>query len=159
MLVPNRCRWFGLALVIVAAVPRAEVEITGLTEAQEFNVRAYLGIDTLDCEAARWLVSWEYLSVDEDVATALEALGYYSSELTKALAFEQPCWRATLHIMPGEPVMVATVTLDVDAPLASEPSFIESEVELHALLGEPLNHESYESAKRAIRLAAVLPIA
>ncbi len=129
----------------------ADVEIAGIGNSLEANVRAHLGLFDLGCDSPPWLVRWQFRDADADVAEALEALGYYDSRVTKSLTFpDSGCWLATIEISAGEPVVIAKLEAQIDGSLANEPAMIHAMQLADDLRGRPLNHDEYERLKRSL---------
>ena len=138
-----------LALLLGSSAA-AEVLITGLTDEQALNARAYLRLDELACDEPNWLVSWEFREAETQIRESLEALGFYTPTITSSLRFDEACWLAEVEIDPGEPVVVREVRLDVEEPLAATEAMQAVIATAMALQKQQLNHENYESAKRAL---------
>jgi translocation and assembly module TamA len=143
-----------VACCFAAVAPRpgwSDVTIDGVDGALDDNARAFLGLLDLTCESPAWLVRWQFGAVEKDVAQALEALGYYDSQVTKSLEFPtEGCWQARIQIKPGKPVIVRQVTVEIKGPLANEPGLAASLQSAKAMQREPLSHATYESIKRAL---------
>ena len=70
-----------------AAQATAEVVLDGVTEAQSTNIKAFLGLSDLGCDAPEWLVRWQARQADAQITSSLEALGFYESRITSSLEF------------------------------------------------------------------------
>lgn len=146
-----------MVLVFVVAPPQvfADVAIEGVPDRLKANVAAHLGLTELECSAPDWLVRWEYREADAEIASALETFGYYSASVDKKLNFpKDACWQAQFRIALGEPVIVRQVNATADKPLGDEPAIVARLTDAQALANKPLNHGSYEAAKRALLEAA-----
>jgi len=132
-----------------------DVAIEGVPDRLNANVMAHLGLADLDCNAPPWLVRWQFREADQEIASALEAFGYYSSHLEKELSFpNDTCWRAQFQIVLGDPVIVSDVGATVDSPLGNEPAIVARLADARALVNKPLNHGDYEAVKRSLLEAA-----
>jgi translocation and assembly module TamA len=145
-----------LFVIVATAQAIADVAIDGVTDRLKANVTAHLGLSDLECNAPPWLVRWEFREADKELASALEAFGYYSSRVEKKLNFpgEPACWQAQFQIVLGDPVIVAPVSATADSPLGAEPAIVARLNDARALAGKPLNHGSYEDVKRGLLEAA-----
>lgn len=133
----------------------AEVVLDGVTEAQSTNIKAFLGLSDLGCDAPEWLVRWQARQADAQITSSLEALGFYDARITSALEFPAAaCWQARFQITPGEAVFVRKVDVSVDEPLASEASIATLVQNAKQLKDAPLNHAKYEDLKRDLLAAA-----
>ena len=146
----RRIQASAVLALLLGSSAAAEVHINGLTDAQALNVRAYMRLDALACDEPKWLVSWEYRDAQDQIRESLEALGYYSPVIKTSLQFEESCWRADVDVDPGEPVVVRDVRIDVEEPLATTEAMEIAVATAKALADRQLNHEDYESAKRAL---------
>lgn len=141
--------------VLFAAAASAEVTLNGVTDAQSANIKAFLGLSDLGCDAPEWLVRWQARQADAQIISSLEALGFYSSRITSELEFPaDACWQARFQIVPGDPVIVRKVAVTVDQPLASETSVATLMQGANRLKDAPLNHADYETLKRELLAAA-----
>jgi translocation and assembly module TamA len=144
-----------LLTAVLAANAAAEVVLDGVTERQAANINAFLSLNDLECNAPAWLVRWQTRQANSEIASALEALGYYGARIVGSLEFPTDgCWRARFEITPGDPVIVRTVTVTVDAPLRGEASVVALVAGARDLLDKPLDHSQYEVLKRGLLEAA-----
>jgi len=138
-------------LCLLAGPTFGAVQIDGVSERVQQNVIAQLGLSELDCRAPSWLVRWEYREAEDDIARALEALGYYDATVSKSLDLSDPtCWSAHFAITLGKAVIVRSVDVVVDQPLGGE-ALIKARIDAAAdLRGKRLNHGSYETLKHGL---------
>jgi translocation and assembly module TamA len=133
----------------------ADVVIDGIPDSLKANVIAHLGLSDLECNAPPWLVRWQYREADKEVATGLEAFGYYGATVEKKLSFPSDgCWQAQFQVVLGNPVIVTEVNASADSPLGSEAAIVSRLNDARALAEKPLNHGRYEDAKRGLLSAA-----
>jgi len=138
-----------LLATMLTATAAADVELSGLDKRQAANVRAHLGLEQIDCEAPSWLVSRRFRDVDTDVAEALEALGYYEFDVDKTLAFpDGECWQARVAVTVGQPVLVRSITIDVDGALGREPETAAVIGLAEGMRDQRFEHNDYEGIKR-----------
>ncbi len=144
-----------LAAVIIACqamwsgVLRADVVFSGLDEGQEANVRALVPLVGTDCDANRWRVERLFRDADDDIAEALQALGYYSAKISKTLTWGDECWLANFDIEPGAAVRYQRVDIRVDG----EPLEVGEDSALAGIRPEPgdvLHHGNYELLKSTL---------
>lgn len=93
-------------------------------------------------------------AVDE-IRAALQPFGYYRPQVKASLNREQSRWSARYYIDPGAPVTVANVDVRVVGEGAEDPQFRKLVEDFPLKRGEPLNHQSYEQAKRAFQGTAL----
>jgi translocation and assembly module TamA len=149
--IPTRIARLAALLLLVATPCFAgiEIQITGVTEALERNVRTFLsmsryaGRDDLDTETATRLSR----RIPTEVRKALEPLGYYSASATYTLTPSDKQWIVQIAIDPGRAVRITESQVEVSGPGAddSELQAIVKRSDLHP--GARLDHGVYESVK------------
>jgi len=145
----------ALAAGIVAMpAARAGVDVEGLDERQEANVRAYSALTSTDCDSARWRVERLFRDADNDVRLALQALGYYDPEISKSLAWDDDCWQVTLRVEAGEPVRYRDVDIDITGEAASDPLFLSRITDTRPTPGAVLDHGAYTAFKNSLLRSA-----
>jgi translocation and assembly module TamA len=146
---------FFLLSLCAASAGRAEVVLEGIDGRLADNVRAQLGLLELECESPPWLVRWQYRAADRDVREALEAVGYYDPRIETRLEFpDSGCWQAHIVVEPGEPVRVASVTIEILGNLEDEPDLRGPVDAGLAMRDKILDHGRYERTKRVLLEAA-----
>ncbi|MCH9697055.1 MAG: outer membrane protein assembly factor, partial [Gammaproteobacteria bacterium] len=90
-----------------------EIEIKGVNDNSEKNIRAFLSLSKEPCDAPQWRVQQLYEKSDQQIDKALRALGYYQPEIHKQLTFKEACWSAQFKISPGLPVIVHTLNVSI----------------------------------------------
>lgn len=143
----------GLAVAAIAVCTAASAELTlnGLDDDQERNARALIALDSASCAAPEWRIERLFEDADLQLRDALEALGYYKVEVEKSLDLEgDDCWRARFDISVGEPVVVRNVEIDIRGDAASEINIDRVMEGRRPVIGETLNHGSYESYKKLL---------
>lgn len=86
-----------------------------------------------------------------DITSALEPLGYYSSQVESALVkTEDGGWHASYIITPGEPVRVNSVVVQVQGPGSGLSLFADLETQFPLRKGGVLRHQEYEDGKKKI---------
>ena len=85
-----------------------------------------------------------------EVKSSLEPYGYYDATVTGDLQQVGQDWRVTLHVTPGEPVLVTTIDVQLDPAAADIASVRRAKRAIERLQGKPLNHGSYDAARDAL---------
>ena len=143
------------ALTALPSLGAADVVLEGVSDRQALNIRVFLGLSDLECDAPPWLVRWQFRQADSEISGALEALGYYGAQIVKDLDLPTDgCWRARFQITPGEPVIVRQVDVVIDAPLRSESMIATQLMKAQELKDKPLDHAAYEELKGGLLAAA-----
>ena len=140
--------------IINIAVADPEIEINGLDEPLEKNVRAYLFLQEEQCDADRWKIENLVKSSPEHIRYALKALGYYQPEIKYKLTWEDDCWQVIYDIDPGAPVRLNNIDLIISGPGATESFFIELLNNSGLKQGEILDHSLYERFKKELLAVA-----
>jgi translocation and assembly module TamA len=137
-------------LLLGAAPAPAETTITGVEGELLANVKAYLDVDDLDCEAAEPLVRQALESAADEATEALNAYGYYSPSIETHLDFNEDCWQAVVSIDPGEPVRLRDVDIELSGPAADNAAFQALPANSMLVAGARLDQGAYENLKRGL---------
>ena len=86
------------------------------------NVRAFLTIDERACDADRGIVRQEFRNAEQQVRAALEAFGFYSATSSSSLEFGEDCWTAKIEIVPGDPVTIRSLDIEIAGAARDDPS-------------------------------------
>jgi translocation and assembly module TamA len=143
-------RLTGLLLLLLSASALADAQLRVRVEpansALKSNIEGYIGnLGERDAEALQ-----RFQRVAESQAQkAAQALGYYQAQITTAVS-EGATPRLTLHIQPGEPVLLRDVVVRIDGPASQLRAFrTPNDPQLRS--GAQLNHGRYDAAKREIQ--------
>ena len=153
-------------LATLAAEPaHAELTISGLDEEQEQNATGYLSLATMPCDERPHRVRYAFEAAPEEVAESLAPLGYYAPTIDSHLRFDTECWQAEFAVDAGEPVRIRELDLQLLGPGAEESSLqlIANRLRSPISQKEPgllepgriFRHDSYETAKSALRSGAL----
>lgn len=128
-----------------------DVSITGLETILLQNVQSQLCLERKDVERmTERMVTDCYDKADEEIQKALEPFGYYSPVIEKSLTREGTLWKAWFNVIPGKPVRVAEIDIQLSGPGRGEPTLAEpvSRFPLHK--GDILDHQLYEQGKKEL---------
>jgi len=128
-----------------------EIEITGLSDEQEANVRTYLSLSIEACDAPSWKIKRLFKQAPVQVQKALRALGYYHPQITKNLSWQNDCWGALFAIEPGPPVIIDSIDIQVLGPGADELFFRKILQQVSIKVGDTVNHAEYEKFKKSLK--------
>ena len=104
---------------------------------------------TRDVSAAQ--VRRLYDHAAEQITKSLEPYGYYHAKVSGDLRETAQGWSALLHVAPGEPVTVETLTIDLgDAP-RQEKTVADALKAFAPKTGQRLDHAAYERSKLALQ--------
>jgi len=134
------------------------VEITGISEVLETNVRLFLSIEQQKDHpliTAGRLQRLHKKAIDE-ISAALQPYGYYrpavDSSLIKSDSGE---WRATYAIDPGQTLPIAEFNFTINPEMAQDPEFAKLLRNATLQAGNPFSHLEYENFKASLaKLAA-----
>lgn len=144
-----------LLLLAIASAATAEMQVSGLSDELARNVRAYVELADELCDAEPWRVRRRYREAVAQARQALEPFGYYDPVITSELAFTESCWRATLDIRPGQPVVVRNVDVAITGPGEDDPEFRKLIASAAPQPGRALRHSDYDVLKESLQVMAV----
>jgi translocation and assembly module TamA len=143
-------------LAIACCMPvRADVVIEGLTVELEANALALMRLDEQDCGAPARRIEAEFASADNEIGLALEAFGYYDSEIDSTLEFADDCWEATFSVNAGERVLLRDVRIELHGDAQTDEAFASVLAESTLVPTQPLLHGDYDAIKQALRALAI----
>ena len=145
-------------LLATRAYADIRIDITGVEGELRRNVLALLSLerykdhDRLEPAAVQRL----YNRIDDEVRTALRPYGYYDPKISSAIEppDKEHHWHVAINIDLGTPVLVGTISVQVEGPGAGDAVFtrITDAVPIHS--GDQLNHGTYEQLKNSLERAA-----
>jgi translocation and assembly module TamA len=152
----RRLRWLPVALLtLLASTAQAEIEIAipDVSEQIQNNIRAHLSLTRY---AERADVTPDVMSrlqrrIVTETREALQPLGYYEPEVQYQVAQATPGhWNVTISVVPGRPVRLTDVVIDVHGPGANARALRELRTSEELKPGLRLNHGAYERVKDAL---------
>jgi translocation and assembly module TamA len=149
---PRSLRFLCL-LLLLPALARAGVQLAvdGVDDTLKSAVSAGVELSQYATrEVSEAQIRRLYERAPEQARAALEPYGYYAAEVQGSLEQVGADWRVTLHVTPGQPVMVTAVQLSLDAKAAEIPGVRRARRALEKLKDQPFNHGSYDAARDAL---------
>lgn len=137
-----------------SAPAAAELNVAGVDEEMERNIRAFVTIAAEPCDAEHWLIRRRYRSLLPEARKALEPLGFYNPAMTAELQLEETCWQATLTVDPGEPVRFRTVDIAIAGEASQDTAFADLKSSRSMTAGAALRHSDYDRLKKALLVRA-----
>jgi len=128
----------------------ADVSISGIDKQTRTNILAYLQLDNEACDAPDWRVRRLFADSETEIREALQVVGYYNIEIEKQLEYGEGCWQANFTIILGEPVVLRTVSIEVDTDGEQDKKLLNVLRECALQTGDILQHANYESCRRNI---------
>lgn len=136
---------------------RLSVEITGVENTMAETLRNGLTIErhkNSERISQRYVEKLHDAGFDE-LTTMLTVYGFYEPTITGELQQSENTWIAFYAIELGEPVLLKNVDIQLSGEAQSDPAFTDLMADFTLQPEQQLNHQEYESAKKAIlRLAA-----
>ena len=131
---------------LAAAVPSLDYEVQGLQGELQRNVLAFLGQPPQTPQERLNFV----VSARDRVERALLALGYYRPDIQLETRRSDPVWQMTIHVQPGEPVLIQDVSLQLLGPAADDAEFNRLLNESGLAVGDVLHHGRFETFRSAL---------
>ena len=136
-----------------AQVPALEINTANaqLTD----NIRAHVRLPSISCasddvELARALRS-RVATLTNTVERASQAVGFYSADPQITLEKTADCWLLSIAVEAGEPVLIKSVTISIEADADLFANTLET---LPLREGSQLSHGDYEAAKAELTARA-----
>ena len=135
-------------------VANAQVTINGVNTPVRDNILAYLQLDDEACDAPDWRVRRLFADANSQIREALEVVGYYNAGIGKQLVFGDNCWQANFVITSGKPVLLRSVSIEIDTGGAQDSELMKAGQACALNPGDVLQHANYDSCRRSINRAA-----
>lgn len=149
----RRLNLLALPLLLSASLAHAGVQLTVDGVAEPLKGAVVSGV-SLSQYATRQVSEAQvrrlYERASDEVRSSLEPYGYYDATVTGDLQQVGQDWRVTLHVVPGEPVLVTAVDVQLDPAAADIAPIRRAKRAIERLQGKPLNHGSYDAARDAL---------
>ena len=128
------------------------INIEGIKDPLKEQVELYIGkpevVSQTDLERA-------ITHIESQTQKALQALGYYRPEIDIKSRPDGDNWTIKATIIPGEPVTVAELDIQLDGDAQHDKAFSKLLAELPLEVGSALNHGQYESIKSSFQNLAM----
>lgn len=134
-------------LLLFAFNAYAETKITGLDGVALDNVRVMLALNKEPCDAAHWKIEQLFNASEQDIESALHAVGFYQAHIEKTLTFNKDCWQADYNIQSGTQTTIAALDITINGDAQSDTEFKKLHEKLKANIGQGLQHNHYEKIK------------
>lgn len=143
-----------LPLLLAASLARGDLLIEGVGKELAGNIQNYVALAGEPCDADSWLVRRRFRSVETEVEAALEPFGYYDPVIEKTLTVDDTCWRATVTVDPGDPVLLRNVDVTITVPSSDTTDFSDLNAAETLVAGTHLRHSNYKSFKESLQVRA-----
>jgi len=149
----SRRRLCLLLLLLVPAWAHAGVQLVVDGVEDPLKKAVVAGVDLsqyANRDASEAQVRRLYANADAQVKTALEPYGYYDASVTGKLEQVGKDWHVTLHVVPGQPVMVTSVDIQLEKSAADLKPVSQARRTIEKLKGQQLDDGTYDSARDAL---------
>ncbi|SEO66129.1 translocation and assembly module TamA [Luteibacter sp. UNC138MFCol5.1] len=152
----RRTRRHGLLLLPWFLVPTiAQAGIVLTVDGVDENLRnAVVSGVELSQYAARDVTAAQvrrlYENAPDEVQAALRPYGYYEATATGDMRQVGKDWQVTLHVVPGVPVKVTSVNVEIDEEAGKVPAIRRAVRGIQNLKDQPLNDGVYDGARDAV---------
>ncbi|GFZ94565.1 autotransporter assembly complex protein TamA [Dyella caseinilytica] len=139
-----------LPLLLIPALSHAGVQLVVDGVDDELKAAVVAGVN-LSQYASRDIseaqVQRLYDRADAQVGAALQPYGYYEAHTSGKLEKTDKGWRVTLHVTPGQPVIVTSVDVQLDSTATSLAPIKTARRAIERLKGKRLDDGAYEQAR------------
>jgi translocation and assembly module TamA len=142
----------GIGLLMLSSWCVADIQIPDVPETVRNNILPQLSLSDQRCDAQVDTPLMRKRTLKE-TDQALQALGYYQTEIQLNFSKHEKCWIAEIKFSLPPPVILRQVKVDIVGDAQQLPAFIA--VSTHLQPGERLNHRDYENLKRDLQEAAL----
>lgn len=149
------CRIIWIILTIHPAITLAAIDVSGLADEAESNVKLTLSLSNEPCDAPQWKIRHLFTEADREIDKAMRAIGYYHSSSQKELTFNEDCWQAKFNVDAGPPVVIDNIDIKIEGEAKNDPEFLTLTKTLSSGVKPLLNHARYESMKSKIESLAL----
>ena len=124
-----------------------EYKISGLDRSLRDNVRGWLGPPPENPEERLNFM----VSARDRINSGLQALGYYSADVTLDVDRSKPTWKMRVEVVPNGPVRLQNIQIEIAGPASEQESFQRLVKETGLQPGEVLNHQTYDQFKAKLQ--------
>ena len=142
-----------LAQLVAPAVAEVKVEVSGVSDEVARNILAYLSFERYknSDDLSMQMVERLQERTEREVRAAMKPFGFYEPKVTSRVEKEDSeDYLVFIQVIPGEPVLIESVEVNVTGPGAMDPLFTRISADSPLRQGERLNHSTYESFKGSL---------
>ena len=125
----------------------ADVSIIGVEGIAADNVRVMLSLTKEKCDAPRWKIEQLFNTSEQNIQTALHAVGFYQTTIEKSLSFNKECWQANYKINAGTRTTIDSIDLTINGDAQTDAEFKKLREKFKSNIGQGLQHNHYEKIK------------
>lgn len=150
--------WCLMLTVAVVTMPggllsadQVIVNISGLSEPLEKNVRAMLTMARQPADAGKTALDLAAARAPGEIRTALQPFGYYRPRISASLTRRNKEWVAAYRVDPGPPIHLAAVDVGLTGEALAEPEMRVLVEHFPLKPGDVLDHPLYEQGRDALQ--------
>ncbi|MCK0155496.1 autotransporter assembly complex protein TamA [Alcanivorax sp. S6407] len=153
--------WIVVLLLLLLPIPaaaqdRPELIITGnVSTAVADNIRALINLDGYACQPPKAQYGLIRRQILKNGNNALQAMGYYESQLSLSADTTGQCAIVTLNVQTGPAVILARADIRLKGEAAGDPVFQRLVDEDTLYIGERLQHDRYTRLKRSLQQSLI----
>ncbi len=134
--------------------PKVNIVIAGVDDAVAENVRVHAGVTRNPCTTPLDLLKRRHQKTLQETNLALQAFGYYESQVSIDVIDTPECPTVNISITPGWRMLVSKVDIQIDGQAAEDSDFKSLTRDLPVKAGKELNHADYSETKAIIESVA-----
>jgi len=135
-------------------VPLIGVVVNGVDEDIADNVRIHVGVAKNTCVTPVDLIKRRHKKLLLETTRALQAFGYYESQVSIHVIDSSGCPTVEINIEPERRMLFSTVDIVIVGSAENDPEFKRLTRDLPIEVGDALNHGSYSKTKDLIESVA-----
>jgi translocation and assembly module TamA len=135
----------------LSAADAVTVNITGLDEPLEKNVRAMLTMARQTADARKEAIDLAAARAPDEIRSALQPFGYYRPKISATLNRHKNNCVAAYRIDPGPPILLSRVEVKLDGEATQEPDMRVLVDKFPLQPGAVLDHVLYEKGRNALQ--------
>ncbi len=134
--------------------PTVNIVIDGVEDMIAENVRVHVGVSRNPCTTPLDLLKRRHKKTLQETNLALQAFGYYESQVSIDVIDTPECPTVEISITPGRRMLVSEVSIDIKGQAAEDSDFKTLTRDLPIKAGKELNHADYSGTKSIIESVA-----
>ena len=128
------------------------LEITGnASEAVTHNIQALIDLSRYPCHPPQAQYGLIRRQIIANSTGALQAMGYYDSQLNLSTDENSNCVSFTLDVNTGPPVILTHLKVEITGDAAQDPAFSTLLEKTQLAIGQRLQHDRYSNLKKSLQ--------
>lgn len=149
----------AIALILLMLLPALafsktapSLEITGnASEAVTHNIQALIDLSRYPCHPPQAQYGLIRRQIIANSTGALQAMGYYDSQLNLSTDENSNCVSFTLDVNTGPPVILTHLKVEITGDAAQDPAFSTLLEKTQLAIGQRLQHDRYSNLKKSLQ--------